>query len=122
MGEQREALITRTGGRYRLQSFTLGGVEDNYRWDEESYDRIAASGIPWQAVSAALRTHPRIRRHIGGDLTIAAPVPDWVTDKLVWIAVELIEEDDDQYLVYDARELDVDEINACQKMIEGDLP
>lgn len=36
-----------------------------------------------------------------------------------WIAVALVEEENDEYLVVSARELDADEVAAVEKMIEG---
>jgi hypothetical protein len=61
-----------------------------------------------------LRARPRLRQHIGAVLRIAAQASDGR-----WIAVALIEEDDDEYLVVSARELDTAEQQAVQHMIEG---
>jgi hypothetical protein len=89
-------------------------MDETYRFDERSYDALAAAGIGWQVALEALRVRPRLRQHIGAVLRIAAQVNDGR-----WIAVALIEEGDDEYLVVSARELDTDEWRAVRLMIEG---
>jgi hypothetical protein len=89
-------------------------IEEAYRFDERSYDALAAAGISWQVVLDVLRARPRVRQHIGAVLRIAARANDGR-----WIAVALIEEDDDEYLVVSARELDTAEHQAVQRMIDG---
>jgi len=90
-------------------------VGDVYRFDERSYEALAANGIDWQTVLQVLRARPRVRQHIGAVLRVAAQAKDGR-----WIAVALIEEGDDEYLVVSARELDSEEVVAVTKMIEGD--
>ncbi|MBO0879417.1 MAG: hypothetical protein J2P17_03395 [Mycobacterium sp.] len=92
------------------------GVGDAYRFDSNSYTALGLAGIAWQTVLYVLRTSPRVRHHIGGVLRIAAQDADGR-----WIAVALIEEADDEYLVVSARELTPPEVAAVRRMIEGDL-
>ena len=92
-------------------------VEDCFRFDERSYDALAAAGIRWQDVLEVLRARPRVRHHIGAALRIAAQ-----TSAGAWLAVAALEEDDDEYLVVGARELDEAEVAAVRaKMIQGDV-
>jgi hypothetical protein len=52
-----------------------------------------------------------VRRHIGAALQIAGRDRDGT-----WLAVALVEEDDDEYTVTSARYLDADEIAAIRRM------
>jgi len=52
-----------------------------------------------------------VRRHIGAFLQVAGQDRDGT-----WLAVALIEDDDDQYTVTSARQLDEDEIRAIARM------
>jgi len=65
-------------------------VEERYRFDDRSYDTLAAAGIRWQDVLYVLRTSPRVRHHIGAVLRIAAQTADGR-----WLAVACIEDDDE---------------------------
>jgi hypothetical protein len=65
-------------------------------------------------VLQVLRTRPQVRHHIGSVLRIAAQA-----DNGTWLAVALIEEEGDEYLVVSARELDQAEVAAVKTMIEG---
>jgi hypothetical protein len=91
-------------------------VGDEVRFDDRSYEELAAAGIRWQDVVYVLRTSPRVRHHIGSVLRIAAQTADGT-----WLAVACVEEEDDEYLVVGARELDDAEAVAVRAMIEGDL-
>lgn len=88
---------------------------DTFRFDERSYDALAAAGIRWQDVLEVVRARPRVRHHIGAVLRIAAQASDGT-----WLAVAAIEEDDDEYLIVGARELDEAEVASVRAMIEGD--
>jgi hypothetical protein len=88
-------------------------VDERYVWDERSYDAVAGAGLGWQLVQQILRTRPRIRNHIGAVLRVVAQADDGQ-----WIAVVLIEERDDEYLVVSARRLEPDEAAAARQMIE----
>jgi hypothetical protein len=89
------------------------GVEETYRFDEDSYQRLEAARIGWQSVLDVLQARPRWRQHIGAVLRIAAP------DRAGrWLGVALIEEDDDQYLVVGARELDAAESETVRRLLE----
>jgi len=95
-------------------TFVYGSrVEETYRFDEDSYQHLAAAGIGWQSVLDALRARPRWRQHIGAVLRIAAPDRSGR-----WLGVALIEEDDDQYLVVGARALDESEAEAVRRLLE----
>ena len=54
---------------------------------------------------------PVVRRHIGASLQVAGQDRDGV-----WLAVALVEDDDDQYTVTGVRYLDDDEIAAITRM------
>jgi hypothetical protein len=92
-------------------------VGESFRFDERSYDTLAAAEIRWQDALEVLRAHPRVRHHIGAVLRIAAQ-----TSTGVWLAVACVEEDDDEYLVVGARQLDDAEVAAVRAMIEGGTP
>src|SRR3954451_8050216 len=81
-------------------------VEEIYEFDDRSYEALAAAGIAWQEVIYTLYdSRPKIRRHIGAVLNVAA------RDRQGhWLAVGLIERDDNDYLVVGARYLDSDEV------------
>jgi hypothetical protein len=87
-------------------------VEESYRFDEASYERLAASGVGWRSVLEVLQARPRWRQHIGAVLRIAAPDRDGR-----WVGVALIEEGDDQYLVISARELDAAEADMIRRQL-----
>lgn len=89
-------------------------MEETYRFDDGSYDRLLAAGISWQHALHVLRTSPRVRHHIGAVLRVAGSTPDGGV-----IVVALIEEADDQYLVVGARRLAGDEAEAVRNMLKG---
>jgi hypothetical protein len=90
-------------------------VEETYEFDDQSYAALAAAGIAWQDVIYALYdSRPKVRRHIGAVLNVAA------RDRQGhWLAVALIERDDNDYLVVGARSLDSDEVATVTKMLGG---
>jgi hypothetical protein len=93
-------------------------VQDSYRFDERTYGNLAVAGIHWRSVMEILHSaSPRVRRHIGAVLHVAAR-----TSEGQWLVVACIEEADDEYLVVSARELDEDEVAAVKAMIQGDVP
>ena len=77
---------------------------------------MAAAGIRWQDVLEVLRTRPRVRHRIGKTMRVAAQ-----TSAGTWLAVAAVEEDDDEYLIVGARELDEAEVAAVRAMIQGDV-
>jgi hypothetical protein len=88
-------------------------VEETYRFDEDSYQRLGTAGIGWQSVLDVLHARPRWRQHIGAVLRIAA------SDRAGrWLGVALIEEDEDQYLVVGARQLDQAEAEAVRRLLQ----
>jgi hypothetical protein len=87
-------------------------VGKGFRFDDRSYDALAAAGIRWQDALEVLRARPRVRHHIGAVLRIAAQ-----TTAGRWLAVAAVEEDDDdEYLIVGARELDEAEVAAVRAM------
>jgi hypothetical protein len=90
-------------------------VEETYEFDDRSYTALAAAGIAWQDVIYTLYdSRPKIRRHIGAVLNVAA------RDRQGhWLGVALIERDDNDYLVVGARYLDSDEVATVTKMLGG---
>ena len=90
-------------------------MDEGYRWDDISYQRIAAAGVAWQDVMHVLRhAHPVYRRHIGALLHIAG-----LSASGEPLAVTLIEEGDDDYLIVGARMLHGAERDAVEKLLEG---
>ena len=89
-------------------------MDETYRFDERSYDALDAAGVGWQAALQVLRAPRRVRQHIGSVLRVAA-----VTREGRWVAVVLIEEDPDQYLVIAARELDGDEERLVATVLDS---
>ncbi len=88
-------------------------MDETYRFDERSYDALDAAGVGWQAALQVLRAPRRVRQHIGAVLRVAA-----VTGDGRWVAVVLVEEDADQYLVVSARELQRDEARQIADVLE----
>lgn len=90
-------------------------MEETYEFDDQSYAALVAAGVAWQDVIFALHdSRPKVRRHIGAVLNIAA------RDRQGhWLAVALIERDDNDYLIVGARYLDSDEVASVTKMLGG---
>ncbi len=85
---------------------------ERYRFDDASYDAIAAAGLDWQAVQDVLFGKPRVRHHIGAVLRIAAQ-----DRRQRWIVVALIEEAaDNEFLVVSARLMDAAEIAVVERI------
>ena len=76
-------------------------MDETHEFDDQSYAALAAAGIAWQDVIYTLYdSRPKVRRHIRAVLNVAA------TDRQGhWLAVALIERDDNDYLVVGARSL-----------------
>ena len=87
-------------------------VDETYRFDERSYDALDAAGVGWRAALQVLRAPRRVRQHLGAVLRVAA-----VTGDGRWVAVALVEEEPDQYLVVSARELDGDEARLVGELL-----
>ena len=90
--------------------------DENYTFTEQTYDNLAKAEVSPLAVTDVLYGGPVLRRHIGASLQFAGRDRDGA-----WLAVALIEDDDDQYTVTGARYLDHDEIAAISRM-RGQLP
>jgi hypothetical protein len=90
-------------------------MNDTYIWDDDSYDRLAASHVPWQDAQYVLRHGtPVIRQHLDRVLLMTARAADGR-----WLTVAAIETHDDTYLVHDARYLDAEETAAADAAIGG---
>lgn len=89
-------------------------MDEQYRWTDDTYDALHAAGVDWRDVLHVLSTHPRIRRHLGAVLNLAAPARNGE-----WLATAAIEESSDTYLVVGARWLSLDETESARKMLEG---
>jgi hypothetical protein len=96
-------------------AFTLVNIEgaaERYRFDEASYDAIAAAGLDWLSAQDVLFAKPVVRQHIGAVLRIAGE-----DRRRRWIVVALIEDaTDDEYLVVSARLMDAAEIAAVERI------
>ena len=89
---------------------------DPYRFSYASYDALDRAGVGWQATLHVLTAaRPRIVRHVGAVLHVVGAAPD---GRL--LAVALIEEIDDEYVVAGARWLDEDEAQPLRKLMERD--
>jgi hypothetical protein len=87
---------------------------DPYRFDYTSYEALGRAGVSWQAALHVLTVaRPRLVRHIGAVLHVVGEVED---GRL--LAVALIEESDDEYVVVGARWLDEDEAQPLRKLME----
>ena len=74
-----------------------------------TFERLARSGISPRAVLDVLYGTTLVRRHIGSALQVFGQ------DRAgSWLAVALIEEEDDHYVVFGARRLDDTEISAIE--------
>jgi hypothetical protein len=90
--------------------------EEIYTFTDETYENLARAGVNPLAVTDVLYSGRLVRRHIGSSLQIAGQ------DRTgTWLAVALVEEDDDRYTVTSARYLDSDEIAAIRRM-RGEQP
>lgn len=95
-------------------SYAGGVPEETYIFTERTYERLADAGIGPLSVTDVLYGQPLVRRHIGSSLQVAG-----YDRRGTWIAVALIEEDDDEYTVISARYPDDAEIEAIAR-IRGD--
>ena len=90
-------------------------TENIFIWEDASYDRLAASHVPWQDAQFVLRHGtPVIRRHHDRILLMTAR-----TAGHRWLTVVSIETQDDTYVVHDARYLDAAETAAADAAIGG---
>jgi hypothetical protein len=86
----------------------------DWRFDDSTLDRLTAAAVDPMAVIHVLTAGPpRVRRHIGSMLQVAAQVGG-----RRWLSVSLVEEADDQYVVTGARWLDDVESAAMTKLAE----
>ena len=82
-----------------------------YTFTDRTYDNLAKAGISPLQVLDILHGGQLVRRHIGAFLQVAGQ------DRYGgWLAVALMEEDDDSYTVTSARHLDDEEIAAIEHM------
>ncbi|KAB1943178.1 hypothetical protein F8271_10440 [Micromonospora sp. ALFpr18c] len=89
---------------------------DPSRFGYESYEALDRAGVRWQEALHVLNVaRPRLVRHVGAVLHVVGAVPD---GRL--LAVSLIEETDDAYVVVGARWLDEDEAEPVRKLMERD--
>ena len=85
--------------------------DESYAFTEQTYDNLAKAEVSPLAVTDVLYGGAVVRRHLGASLQFAGRDRDGG-----WLAVALIEDDDDQYTVTGARYLDDDEIAAITRM------
>lgn len=92
-------------------SYTSGVPEERYIFEELTFQRLAEAEIGPLSVTDVLYGQQIVRRHIGATLQVAG------YDRFgTWLAVALIEHDDDEYRVTSARYLDDAEIQAVARM------
>lgn len=87
-------------------------AEESYTFTERTYQNLAKAQVSPLAVMDVLYGHQVVRRHIGSALQVAGRDRD-----RVWLAVALMEGDDDQYTVVSARYPDDDEIAAITRLL-----
>jgi hypothetical protein len=96
----------------RIQlSYTDRVPEEIYTFTERTYQYLAKAGVNPLAVTDVLYGGGVVRRHIGAALQVAGQDREGT-----WLAVALVEDDDDQYTVTSARYLDADEIAGIGRM------
>jgi hypothetical protein len=81
--------------------------EEVYLWTAQTYEALALAGVSPLAVADVLHNYPIVRRHIGASLQVFGR-----DHAGTWLAVALVEGDDDLYTITGARYLDGDEIAA----------
>ncbi|HEX5541873.1 MAG TPA: hypothetical protein VFX60_09965 [Micromonospora sp.] len=89
--------------------------EESYAFTERAYLNLAKAEVRPLAVTDVLYGRPAVRRHIGAVLQIAGQDRDGT-----WLAVALIEGNDDEYAVVSARYLDDDEITTITQLLRRD--
>ena len=97
-------------------SYTRDVPEEVYTFTEQTYERLAAAGVAPLSVLDVLHGGRVVRRHIGAFLQMAGQDREGT-----WLAVALIEDDDDHYTVTSARYLDDQEIQVIAR-IRGEQP
>lgn len=89
-----------------------------FRWDEHSYERIATAGIRWQdAIHILFHADRRVWYPTGGVLRVAGETPSGE-----WIAITLIEEGNDEYLIVAGRVLDDSEVTQLRSLFSRHNP
>lgn len=92
-------------------------MDNQYRFDEGSYQAVEVSGVDLPAVAGALYgTRPRIRRHVGTDgLHVFAEAPDGR-----WLALAFVEtETDDVWQLTAVRLLSEEETDDVRRALGG---
>lgn len=85
--------------------------DEIYVFTERTYQRLAEAAVRPLSVTDVLYGPERVRRHVGGALHVAG------RDRSgAWLAVVLVEGEDDEYTVISARHLDAAEIEAVVLM------
>lgn len=90
--------------------------DEIYAFTERTYENLARAGISPLSILDVLHGRRVIRRPIGAFLQIAGHDRDGH-----WIAVALMEDEDDSYTVTSARYLDEDETAGIARMM-GEQP
>jgi hypothetical protein len=87
-------------------------MPDRYEFDDDSYQALAASGVPWQEALYVLHSTDRTWRGHRGDLLRIAG-----RDRQGrWLGLVLVETQDDMYVLTGARYLDEDEAEAIERL------
>ena len=94
------------------------GVQEQYHFEEESYEAVAAAGSDVLSVLAVLHGRPRHRRHVGSTgLIITGRTPDGQ-----WLMVGLLEkaDQDDVYVVTEVQILSAMQAAAIERRLGGE--
>jgi hypothetical protein len=95
------------------------GVQEQYHFEEESYEAVAAAGTDVLSVLAVLHGRPRHRRHVGSTgLIITGRTPDGR-----WLMVGLLEkaDQDDLYVVAEVQFLSAVQVAAIERRLGGEV-
>jgi hypothetical protein len=94
-------------------------VREEYHFEEESYQAVAAAGTDVLSVLAVLHGRPRHRRHVGSTgLIITGKAPDGR-----WLMVGLLEkaDQDDVYVVAEVQILSAVQAAAIERRLGGEM-
>jgi hypothetical protein len=95
------------------------GVQEQYHFEEDSFEAVAAAGTDVLSVLAVLHGRPRHRRHVGSTgLIITGRAPDGR-----WLMVGLLEkaDQDDVYVVTEVQILSTAQAAAIERRLGGEV-
>jgi hypothetical protein len=112
-------VFLRTAEPSRYTIVYTAEVQEQYHFEEDSYEAVAAAGTDVVSVLAVLHGRPQHRRHVGSTgLIITGRAPDGR-----WLMVGLLEkaEQDDVYVVAEVRFLSAVQAGAIERRLGGEV-